>query len=120
MKLKLKAFRKKLNITQKEIAAQLGVSFQTYSAWETERTEPSADMLKKLADIFGTTVDELIGHTFEIHFFDDARIERPEILDIFEKLTPVQQENLLNYARGMAASNELLKGEQSSKKSDIA
>ena len=32
---KLKARRKELKLTQKEIAEQLRISFQAYSAWET-------------------------------------------------------------------------------------
>lgn len=120
MKSKLKDFRKKLNITQKEIASQLGVSFQTYSSWETERTEPSAEMLKKLADFFGVTVDELLGRSSEPQLFDNARVDRPEILDIWDKLTREQQENVLNYVRGMAAANELAGRSSSENKSDIA
>ena len=119
MKSKLKDFRKKLNITQKEIASQLGVSFQTYSSWETERTEPSAEMLKKLADFFGVTVDELLGRSSDTQLFDDARVERPEILDIFAQLTPAQQENLLNYGRGMLTANELARSATQGK-SEIA
>ena len=38
---KLKARRKELGMTQKEIADQLGITFQAYSAWERGIKEPS-------------------------------------------------------------------------------
>lgn len=40
---KLKARRKELKLTQKEIAEQLGISFQAYSAWERGVKEPSKE-----------------------------------------------------------------------------
>ena len=116
----LAEIRKSKKIKQKDIAKYLSVSASTISDWERGKSSPSPEMLKKLADFFGVTVDELLGRSSDPQLFDDARVERPEILDLFDQLTPEQQENLLNYARGMATSNELLKGEQSSKKSEIA
>ena len=38
---KLKARRKELKMTQKDIADQLGVSYQAYSAWERGIKKPS-------------------------------------------------------------------------------
>lgn len=64
-------------------------------------------MLCKLADFFGVTVDELLGRTSEPGIFDDARVPRTEIQQLFDELSPAQQENLLNYARGMVVSNSL-------------
>lgn len=40
---KLKARRKELKLTQKEIAEKLGISFQAYSAWERGIKEPSKE-----------------------------------------------------------------------------
>ena len=37
---KLKARRKELKMTQKDIADQLGISYQAYSAWERGVKEP--------------------------------------------------------------------------------
>ena len=44
---KLKARRKELKLTQKEIAEQLGISFQAYSAWERGVKEPSEEKYQK-------------------------------------------------------------------------
>ena len=48
---KLKARRKELKLTQKEIAEQLGISFQAYSAWERGVKEPSEEKVKQLEEI---------------------------------------------------------------------
>lgn len=48
---KLKARRKELKMTQKDIANQLGISYQAYSAWERGVKAPSKDKVKQLEKI---------------------------------------------------------------------
>ena len=48
---KLKARRKELKMTQKDIADQLGISYQAYSAWERGVKEPSKEKIKRLEQI---------------------------------------------------------------------
>lgn len=48
---KLKARRKELKMTQKDIADQLGISYQAYSAWERGVKEPSKEKVKRLEQI---------------------------------------------------------------------
>lgn len=48
---KLKARRKELKMTQKDIADQLGISYQAYSAWERGVKEPSKEKVKQLEKI---------------------------------------------------------------------
>ncbi len=55
--------RKQKNISQAELAASLGVTQGSVSAWETGRWEPSIDALRQMAVLFGVTIDELIGGT---------------------------------------------------------
>ncbi|MDE7164994.1 MAG: helix-turn-helix domain-containing protein [Clostridiales bacterium] len=58
---KLSALRKSHNYTQEQIASKLNVTRQTVSKWEMGLSEPSLDLLDKLADIYGCSVDELMG-----------------------------------------------------------
>ena len=99
----LKILRKKRNLTQKDVADAIGITFQTYSYYETGRTKPTPETLCKLADFFEVTVDELLGRSPQL--FDDARIDRPEIMELYELMTPHQQAILINYARGMLAAS---------------
>ena len=57
----LKNIREKKGLSQVQLAVMLGVTQGSISAWETGRWEPSLDMIRRIAQIFGVTVDELIG-----------------------------------------------------------
>lgn len=52
--------RKRIGITQEELAERLHVSRQTVSRWETDITTPDVDILIALGDVFGCSIDELV------------------------------------------------------------
>ena len=53
--------RRKKNVTQEDIAAELGVTAAAVSKWENSYTLPDVLMLCALADYFQVTTDELLG-----------------------------------------------------------
>ena len=53
--------RKKLGLTQDQLAEKLGVTAQAVSKWENDLSCPDITILPKLAEIFGTTTDTLLG-----------------------------------------------------------
>ena len=57
----IKDMRLRKGLTQSDVAAALGVSSVVYSRYETGKRQPSIDMLIQMADIFGVTVDFLLG-----------------------------------------------------------
>jgi len=57
----IKRFRRERNLTQEEVAAHLGISFQSISKWERGDGYPDITMLPSLANYFDVSVDELIG-----------------------------------------------------------
>lgn len=57
--------RKRLGWTQDRLAEQMGVSAQAVSKWENDQSCPDISLLPKLAELFGITVDELLGHKTE-------------------------------------------------------
>lgn len=57
---KIRELREANGIRQSELASCLGVSQNTVSQWETGARIPRVDMLKKIASLFGCTVDELL------------------------------------------------------------
>ena len=59
--------RKKKNVTQEELAAELGVTAAAVSKWEKGYTLPDILMLCALADYFQVTTDELLGRTLKRH-----------------------------------------------------
>jgi len=57
---RLKAERTKKGWTQDELAEKLFVSRQSVSKWENGANYPNIEILIKLSDLFGVTVDELL------------------------------------------------------------
>lgn len=57
----IKYFRELKRLSQAKLAEQIGVSQRNVSYYETGDHIPPADVLKKLASIFGITIDELVG-----------------------------------------------------------
>lgn len=68
--------RKRLGWTQDRLAEQLGVSAQAVSKWENDQSCPDISLLPKLAELFGITVDELLGREQEKVF--EAEVVRDE------------------------------------------
>lgn len=58
---RIAAHRKRLGLTQDQLAEQLGITAQAVSKWENEQSCPDITMLPRLAQIFGTTTDALLG-----------------------------------------------------------
>jgi transcriptional regulator with XRE-family HTH domain len=58
----LRRLRISENLKQTDIAKEIGMSVQSYSAYENNR-EPSYDLLVKLADRFNVSTDYLLGRT---------------------------------------------------------
>lgn len=57
---RLKDLRKGIGFTQASLAKALGVSQQAVARWEKGDTEPSLAMLRDLATVMGTSVDDLV------------------------------------------------------------
>lgn len=54
--------RRKLNLTQMEVADKLGVTFQAVSSWERGQTMPDITKLDELSKIFNISIDELLDN----------------------------------------------------------
>lgn len=54
-------YRKNGNMTQEQLAKLLDVSNQAVSKWEADLCCPDIQLLPRLADIFGITIDALFG-----------------------------------------------------------
>jgi len=63
---KLKAIRKKFNMTQKDMAKRLNISQQTVAKWESGKIEPSLKHMREIALLFSTSVDDLLDNSNSI------------------------------------------------------
>ena len=83
---KLKARRKELKMTQKDIANQLGISYQAYSAWERGVKQPSREKVQQLEQILNVPKG----------FFTEI-----EIVRLYNTLSDEGKNNALNYVRNL-------------------
>ncbi|MBP5166051.1 MAG: helix-turn-helix transcriptional regulator [Oscillospiraceae bacterium] len=59
---KIRELRRARDMTQDELAALLGVAYQTVSKWETGATSPDLSLIVPIARLFGITTDELFSY----------------------------------------------------------
>lgn len=58
---RLKELRKRKGLTLKEVGEYLGYTPTAIHSYETDSRKPSADIIHKLADLYETTSDDIIG-----------------------------------------------------------
>mgnify|MGYP002536044318 FL=1 len=61
--LRLRDLREDNDLTQKEVAAYLGIDQRTYSNYETEKRSMPMEQYRSLAIFYKTSVDYLVGLT---------------------------------------------------------
>ena len=67
--------RKRLGLTQDQLAEKLGVTAQAVSKWENDQSCPDITMLPKLAQLFSISIDALLGHEQE------EKVHTAEVVD---------------------------------------
>jgi transcriptional regulator with XRE-family HTH domain len=53
-------YRKKVGISQEDMASKLNVTRQTVSKWETDQTLPDLDKIESICELFNISTDELL------------------------------------------------------------
>ena len=95
---RLRELRKRKRLTQAELGALFGVGAVAVHKWETGASEPSMKTLCGLADLFGVSLDMLVG---------DAVAQPAEMANLavmtraFRQLTTAEQEQLLAVGRAL-------------------
>ncbi len=59
--LRLKEYRKRLKLTQRDMAERLEMTQANYWLWETGKSFPNAKQILQLCDIFNCTPNDLFG-----------------------------------------------------------
>jgi len=62
---RVQQLREEAKLSQREVAAELGISQPAYALWERRNVAIPAEQIKKLADVFGVTVDTLFNSADE-------------------------------------------------------
>jgi transcriptional regulator with XRE-family HTH domain len=97
---KIKEYRRKLGLTQIELARACNVSQGALSGYETGRYEPDMATMRRLAQFFDVSLDELFG------FDGPEEIMTPEMSEIeyalsgeIRNLSEDEMQDVLEYVR---------------------
>ena len=87
---RLKKLRKDKHLTQVQVAKRIGVTASMVSSYETDIRLPSYEVMLRIADIFGVSVDYLLGRE-EKRLLDISELSEEEatavanIVDVIKK-----------------------------------
>lgn len=98
---RIRMLRLRAGLSQQELGRQLGVSAVAVGKWERGQTQPDIRSLTRMADIFGTTIDDLCDHTVS-----QSVPESPNVAVMtraFRQLTPEEQEKYIAVGRALFA-----------------
>lgn len=101
---KIVSLRKQNNMTQMELADKMGISFQAVSNWERGNSMPDISKLPDLAEIFGVSLDELLGEKLSLveaavedrleECVKSGEVAEEEIQNVLPILKPKQIQNM--------------------------
>lgn len=101
---RLKELRDKNQVTQNEIATQLGITRKTYILYENSRRSMSSEILLKLSDLFHVSLDYLIGRRFTIDQNDSKAVLKMSTL---MRNLPIKKQVILYFkAQGWAEGTD--------------
>ena len=66
---KIQKLRKEADLSQEELACQLGVSRQAVSKWESQNGYPEMEKMILISELFQVSLDYLLKEDYNLHFF---------------------------------------------------
>jgi transcriptional regulator with XRE-family HTH domain len=93
--LRIRELRIKKNLSVSDFADQLGYNRQNIYSWETGKTYPSPEVVKRISEFFEITVNELYDENqpipkqenwFQVKI-DELQEEKKRLMDHIERLT---------------------------------
>lgn len=98
--MKLKELRKQQNLTQVQVSQYLNTTHQTYNNYENGKYEPSIDMLIKLADLYNTSIDFIVGRNRvnDVGYLNSTQIE---CVNMIKQLNETNLIKLMGYLSAM-------------------
>lgn len=106
---RLKELRKTYNYSQQQLAIKLHLTQGAISQWENGLTEPAAEQLISIAEVYGISVDEVLGikkkepikkEHANLGALNDALIE------MLLTLSPSEVQRVQDFVAGMKATEK--------------
>ena len=95
----LKLLRKEKNLTQEQLAEQLGVSNRTVSRWENGNNMPDISLLSEIAEFYDVSIPELICGERKS---ENMREEAKEVAETMSDYAKAEKETLVKSIRNMS------------------
>ena len=95
----LKLLRKEKNLTQEQLAEQLGVSNRTVSRWENENNMPDISLLSEIAEFYDVSIPELI---YGERKSENMREGAKEVAETMSDYAKAEKETLVKSIRNMS------------------
>lgn len=115
---RIKECRINSKMSQKFVAVSLGVAAPSVSNWESGKTQPTPENFKRLADLFGVTVDYLIGQTDELQEIKNAQqseipgLPDEDLIRLITNLTQHEEQRVRDFVKGLKAAREAQSSQQ--------
>ena len=87
---RIQLLRKQAGLTQIELAGKIGVSKSQYIRYETKDVQPPANIMNKLADALGTSIDYLISG--DKNEKAKAPLKNSELIQRFKEMDTLPEE----------------------------
>lgn len=100
----IKNLRTQKGWTQSDLAERLGVVRATVASWEVGRRVPEPDMLARIGQLFGVSVDRLLGVEPFVGGDESARAAQMVIVEAMMKDRPTK--DLIYFLRGRQLTEE--------------
>ncbi len=87
---RIQELRKQIGLTQAQLASKIGVSHTQMARYEIKGVQPPADVLKKMADLFDTSIDFLVRGDKSEHAQDS--LKDAELVKQFKKIDQLPED----------------------------
>ena len=109
--MRLKELRKSRKLTQQNVADFLKIPHKTYQNYEREVREPDSDVLCKLADLYGVSLDALYGRQAEREDEPQFTEDELSLVSQYRNLNKAGKDELKNYVAYLLSQDRFQKKE---------
>lgn len=109
MDLRMKEIRTQRGLGQKEVAAKAGMPIRRYGSYERGERTISLEDAALIVDVFGCTMDELVGRTAPSSHPSPSPDES-RLLSLYRSMDATEQQRLMAVAESFAMASEKYAG----------
>jgi len=88
---RIQQLRKEKRLTQAALASNIGVSVAQLTRYETQGVQPNAEALKRMAMVFGISIDFLVNGTVEQKA--ESALTNAKMLSLFKQVESMPEED---------------------------